>query len=110
MIATEYTVELVPIDSITPSPENDDIYGKIQHDEQMKALVDSIRRRGLEEPIIVTSDNYILSGHRRYFACRWLQLAEVPVRRKASICRSGNSEFHRLLTEYNPQRIKTVSS
>ena len=82
MIATDYTVNLVPIGSIKPSPENDDIYGAIQQDEQLDALIDSIRRRGLEEPILITADGYILSGHRRYFACCHLGFVEIQFAEK----------------------------
>lgn len=108
--ASEYHVEIVDIESIQPSPENDDIYGAIEHDEQMDALIESIRRRGLEEPIIVTADDFILSGHRRYFACQALGKSEIPIRRKTTIHRLNDDDFHRLLTEYNPQRIKRTSS
>lgn len=105
-----YAVEFVSIGSINPSPENDLVYGKVEHDEQMESLIDSIRNRGLEEPIVISSDNFIVSGHRRYFACRALGWNEVPVRRK-SFSRSGcNGEWPRILTEYNPQRVKTTSS
>jgi len=107
--ADRYTVSFVPIDTIAPSPENDDIYGAIEHDEQMESLIDSIRRRGLEEPIIVTSDGFIVSGHRRYFACCQLGLPTVPVR-VSTVSRETCDDYHRLLTEFNPQRIKTASS
>ena len=77
-----YAVEFVPIGSITPSPENDQVYGEIQHDEAMGALIDSIRRKGLDEPILLTEDRFILSGHRRYYAVGFLGWKEVPVRVK----------------------------
>ncbi|MDG1895030.1 MAG: ParB/RepB/Spo0J family partition protein [Fuerstiella sp.] len=108
--ATDYTVNMVPIGSITPSPENDVIYGAITDDAQMEILVDSIQRRGLEEPITVTADGYILSGHRRYHACQILGYEEIPIRQKLSVRREGNDEYLKLLTEYNPQRVKTVGT
>lgn len=110
MMVTDYAVEIVGVATITPSPENDDIYGTIEHDEQMVALIESIGRRGLEEPIIITVDNFILSGHRRYFACCHLNFDEVPARRKLDVVHDAEDDFHRLLTEYNPQRIKTTST
>ena len=62
----------MPIDQIKPSPENDGIYGKIdESDEAFNALLRSISERGLEEPLILTADGYILSGHRRFAACKW---------------------------------------
>ncbi len=83
-----YAVEFVDIRRIKPSPENDDIYGKITNDDQMDLLIDSIKHRGLEEPIIVSADNFIISGHRRFSALQQLNLMQtrksrlIPVRRK----------------------------
>ena len=107
-----YAVKFIPIDSITPSPENNDIYGPITHDDAMENLIDSIARKGLDEPILTTGDRerFILSGHRRYYAMRELGYKEVPVRVNHDIRREGNSEYHRELIEYNPQRVKTVGS
>lgn len=106
----DYSVEFIDIDKVKPSPENDEIYGVIGHDEQISNLIDSIKSRGLEEPIIVTSDFYILSGHRRYYACNWLRMEQIPIRRKTEITRNGNIEFKRLLIEYNPQRVKSAGT
>lgn len=110
MIKREYHVEFVLPSEIRPSPENDDIYGEVTEDSAMEMLIESIGRRGLEEPIIVSSDGFIISGHRRYFAATKLELSEIPVRRK-EISRSKNlSQWPRILTEYNPQRIKTAGT
>ena len=76
-----YEAVWVPIGSIKPSPENEDIYGEVVDNEQMDNLVGSIRNRGLGEPILVSADGFILSGHRRYHACRLLGWTHVPVRR-----------------------------
>jgi ParB-like chromosome segregation protein Spo0J len=67
-----YAVKFVPVDSITPSPENDEIYGPIEHDDSMDNLIGSMRRKGMEEPILLTTDRFILSGHRRHYAAKWL--------------------------------------
>ena len=107
----DYSVEWVAVDSIQPSPENDQIYGEIQIDESFEALVDSIKRKGLDEPILVTEDRFILSGHRRYHAVKeWLNWDEVPIRIKTGSYREGNDQYHRDLADYNPQRIKKVGS
>jgi hypothetical protein len=105
-----YLVEWLPVDEVTPSPENDDVYGEIEHDEQMDALVESISRRGLEEPILLTEDRFILSGHRRFYAVKYLNWDRVPCRVRVGIRRGGNPQYHRELAEYNPQRIKTAGS
>ena len=102
-----YAVKLVPIEQLKPSPENEEIYGTIGFDSDpaLQSTIDSIERQGLEEPIILTADYYILSGHRRFFAVRHLGWEEVPVR-FSQIRRDGSTDYHRLLTEYNPQRSK----
>ena len=105
-----YAVKFVLIDSITPSPENDEIYGPIEHDDSMDNLIDSMRRKGMEEPILLTADRFILSGHRRHYAAKHLGWKQVPVRVRPDIRRIGNLEYHRELIEYNPQRVKTVGS
>lgn len=110
MIAVDYSVEIVPISTIQPSPENDDIYGEVKRDDQMELLIESITGRGLEEPIIVSADGFIISGHRRYFACKVLRFKEIPVRKKSFTRKDRILDWPRILTEYNPQRIKQAST
>jgi hypothetical protein len=106
-----YKVQLLPITEIRPSPENSEIYGPTtyDHDPALGVLVRSIKRLGLEEPIIVTRDHYVLSGHRRLFAVLELGWKKVPVR-FANVTRANETDYHRLLSEYNPQRIKSVAA
>jgi len=110
-ILDRYRVELVLVNQIRPSPENDEIYGVIGFDTDpaLPALLDSIKRLGLEEPIICTADNYILSGHRRFAAIRKLGWNSVPVR-FSQIRRAESTDYHRLLAQYNPQRVKSVAA
>ncbi|SRR6266540_39782 len=106
-----YAVELVPLRQIKPSPENEEIYGPINFDTdtELQGIVDSIKRLGLEEPLILTADNYILSGHRRFVAVQHLGWVQVPVR-FAKVRRSKSTDYHRLLAQYNPQRVKSVAA
>jgi hypothetical protein len=112
-----YRVVWLPATEIKPSPENDEIYGQIQDDGQMDALVESIKKRGLEEPILLTADHYILSGHRRFYAVTtympsWFRHGGnlIPCRIRSDIRREGNPHYHQELAEYNPQRVKTAGS
>ena len=52
-----YEVKLVPIGRIKPSPENEEIYGAINFDTDpaLQSMIDSIKRLGLEEPLILTA-------------------------------------------------------
>ena len=57
---------------------------KVQDNEEMKHLAESIKMHGVVSPIIVrplenTTDEYeIISGHRRVMACRKAGITEVP--------------------------------
>src|SRR5574344_1243641 len=57
---------------------------KVKDDEEMKALVDSIRENGILSPLIVrpienTTDEYeVISGHRRLHAAEKVGIREVP--------------------------------
>ena len=104
-----YKVVSVAIDRILPSPENVDLYGNDPDDSQFDALVESIRKRGLAEPLLLSKDFFVASGHRRLAACQQLGWKGVPCRFLKEK-RAGADDWHRTLTEFNPQRIKSVSA
>ena len=102
-------VRILPIGRIKASPENAKVYGVVDpSDPEVRALADSIAERGIQEPLVITEDHYVLSGHRRLTAAWLADLREVPVRvypaRRADL---GADEFLRLLVTHNRQRIKT---
>jgi hypothetical protein len=68
------------------------------------ALARSIGEFGVKEPLVITRDGYILSGHRRYVAAQMAGLEMVPVR--VEPITRGDPEFMVLLREYNRQRVK----
>ena len=104
---TEHDRFLLSITKIKPSPENDKLYKPVDlNDSQTTTLADSIREFGVKEPIVITVDGFILSGHRRYAAAKLAGLQQVPVRYE-NISRS-DPQFVRLLREYNRQRDKTL--
>ncbi len=98
------------VSDIRPAPENDQVYRPIElEDPEILALAQSIRKNGLIEPIVISEDGYIISGHRRWNACLLLsftgeQLNEfgqnIPVRVQCGVKR-GDPEFLRLLREAN---------
>jgi hypothetical protein len=98
------------IEAITPAPENDDVYSAIAWDDpDIHELARSIKEHGLQEPILISRDGYIISGHRRRVAARIAGLKEVPVR-VHEVSRAENpKEFLKLLVEMNTQRIKSTS-
>ncbi len=95
----------IELTRIRPSPENDELYGPVLSDDpDVIALAKSIRQHGLKEPIVLTRDCYILSGHRRFAACKAAGLTRVPCRVE-DLPRSA-PEFLTLLREFNRQRVK----
>src|SRR5947207_1173652 len=98
------------IDDITPSPENDKLYRPVDPDDrEIIALAESIGTHGLQEPIVVTVDGYILSGHRRHAAAKLAGLGTVPCVMRRDVSRRADPDaFLTLLREHNRQRIKTL--
>lgn len=95
--------------AIEPAWLNDQLYDPVDETEpSFLALVESVREHGILEPIVVSSDGYILSGHRRHAAANYLRLARVQVRIRHDVSYSRDQdEFLRLLASYNRQRVKT---
>jgi hypothetical protein len=96
----------LPVDEIRPSPENELIYRPVSaRDPEIQELARSIREHGLKEPLVVTRDGYILSGHRRHAACRLAGIREIPCRVE-NITRN-DPNFETTLCDYNLQRVKS---
>lgn len=102
-------ISVVSLDSITPSPENDTLYRPVDPaDQEIRALAESIRRHGLKEPIVITLDGFILSGHRRHCACKLAGLTEIPVRVEPIRRLDDIEAFIVQLREHNRQRDKSL--
>jgi hypothetical protein len=99
------------LNEIKPSPENDDIYGPISWDDpSIHELARDIKEHGLNEPILISQDGYIISGHRRRVAATLAGLKQVPVT-VHPISRAKDPEgFMKLLVAMNSQRIKSTST
>lgn len=100
---------LWPIGEVRPSPENDEIYHPIDREApDMKDLARSVHADGVIEPIVVTPEGEILSGHRRYAAACMAGLLQVPVRIDHTVTYANREQFVRRLREYNRQRVKSL--
>ena len=72
-------VEHVPLSSLRPNPEQP---RKEFREEALQELAQSIRRKGIIQPVLVekTGDSYlIIAGERRYRAAQIAGLNEIPV-------------------------------
>ncbi len=98
----------IPLSRIKPSPENDGVYRPFDATSaETRALIQSIKTNGIKEPLVLTRDFYILSGHRRYGAAKAARLKVAPCRFEEIL--SSDAEFIPLLREFNRQRSKTLS-
>jgi hypothetical protein len=99
-----------PINSIRPAPENDVVYNAISRDDPgIRELARSIKARGVQEPLTISSDGFIISGHRRRIAAQMAGLTRVPVRIHTISRATNHDEFLKLLVEMNSQRVKTTA-
>lgn len=100
--------ELVDINSIQPSPENDLLYSIDPDSPDIQRLADDIAKKGVLEAIVVSLDGFIISGHRRYTAAKKAGLTEIPVRYENIRRTDDLNEFTDLLASWNrDQREKT---
>ncbi len=97
----------IDIDLIHPAKVNDKIYRPVDPtDSSVQSLARSIRDNGQLEPIVLTDDNVILSGHRRRVGCHLAGVRMVKVRRFP--IQSTDENFESVLVEFNEQRTKSA--
>ena len=78
-----WDVSQIPTFAVLLTADNDFIYEQFSPENEDDAvLIESIREHGIKEPLVVSADGFLLSGHRRLEAARYLCLSEVPVRRE----------------------------
>lgn len=99
----------ISVEDIRPSPENDRLYRPVDPtDPAIVTLSESIAEHGVLEPLVITSDGFIISGHRRHAAAKLAGLLCVPCRVE-SIRRADDLDaFTKLLREHNRQRVKSL--
>lgn len=101
-------VVMVRLCDIRPAPENDKLYRPVDpSDPAIIAMAESIRVK-LREPLVLSLDRYILSGHRRFAACKLLGWEHVPCRYEPITRANDIDAFIVLLREYNRQRVKSL--
>ncbi|MBP3953998.1 ParB N-terminal domain-containing protein [Gemmata sp. G18] len=106
-VRTAAAIEEVALDSLIPAPINDVVYSTVDPtDPDIRALAKKICQQGLLEPIVITLDDVILSGHRRRVACQLARLKTVKVRRQSIL--STDPGFLDLLVNFNEQRAKSI--
>jgi N6-adenosine-specific RNA methylase IME4/ParB-like chromosome segregation protein Spo0J len=89
------------IGELTPHPKNFEIYGQESVTDDLLA---SVKSKGVMVPLTITSENVIISGHRRYEAAKMAGLEIVPV--GIATFESELDELEAII-EFNRQREKT---
>ena len=99
------------VNDIFLGAENDllyDRFGIANADD--RELTISIRDNGIQEPLVVSQDHVLLSGHRRFAAAKFIGLATVPVRVMAVVFNQlDTAERLAVLRRFNQQREKSPS-
>lgn len=68
------------IEDLTPHPQMN-IVPRMSKSE-LEGLVEDIRESGIQDPILITTDNHIIDGHNRFEAAKQLELKKVPVEKR----------------------------
>ena len=99
----EPKIVTVAIADIKPAVINDVVYGAIHpDDERLNDLLRSLPSEGQLEPIVLTLDNVILSGHRRRAAA--LVLGWETLKARYYPITSLDPQFEKILVAFNAQR------
>jgi len=98
-----------PRSQIKVAKDNDLIYSSFALANQDDAeLLQSIMAQGIVEPLVVSTDGFLLSGHRRFAAAKLLRLETVPVRFHEVVFESlAREDRLKLLAVFNRQRDKS---
>ena len=82
-----------------------EINSKIYSDGAVGDLINSIKEMGLLQPLVITPDNIIISGHRRYKACKLLGWEQV----ECEIKDIPEDELDIHIVSYNTHRVKKAT-
>lgn len=69
-------MQQININELKPHPRNNEFFDDMT-DEKWKEFIDSIKTRGVIEPIVITHDKIIVSGHQRVRACKELGIKTI---------------------------------
>jgi ParB/RepB/Spo0J family partition protein len=94
------SVELRKVAELRPHPDQVRVYG----DEPDEGLIESVKKDGVHQPLLITKDDIIVSGFRRWSAAKKAGRPDVPVIIFAS---SDPLDVREAFIDCNRQREKT---
>jgi hypothetical protein len=108
---TRKPAQVVYVDARTliPSPENATLYrNRTTKDADFRRLLESVRKEGVQTPLLVSRDGYVISGHQRLAAAIKTRRFDVPVI-YLNVRRGDRTtdEWLAILREHNTGREKT---
>lgn len=86
-------------------PVNHEYFGEFKTQDYMVNLRESILKHGILEPIIITKDNTIISGHSRHMCSMIIGMKTVPVRVIES--KLTNKKLMELMVKINVDSMMT---
>ena len=72
-------METIEVNKLIPHARNNEFFDDI-HGDNWKEFLESVKTSGVIEPIVITQDKVIVSGHQRVRACEELDIEAVPYR------------------------------
>ena len=69
-------MQQININELKPHPRNNEFFDDMSG-EKWKEFIESIKTRGVIEPIVITPDKVVVSGHQRVRACKELGIKTV---------------------------------
>jgi hypothetical protein len=105
-ISKKSDVSNFPISGIRVATENNLLYDNFGiGNADDRDLTVSIQANGIQEPLTLSTDKVLLSGHRRFAAAKFLGLETVPVRiTEVLFCSFSQTERLETLRRFNKQR------
>jgi hypothetical protein len=80
------------------------LHAQIYNDKHDDELLNSIKTQGILTPLLITKEDVIISGNRRYKAAQELKLDELPVTVSEL---TDDLDIREAIIESNKQRVKT---
>ena len=100
-------MQQINIDELKPHPRNNEFFSDMTG-EKWNEFLDSIKTRGIIEPIVITSEKVIVSGHQRVRACKKLGIRSVMC--DVHTYNNDDESIFINTTLYNASRIKDIPS
>lgn len=102
-------IRRIKLADLLPAPENEHLYRRVDpSDPEIIELAKSIKKYGVKEPLVISKDRYILSGHRRHCAAGIAGRKTVPCLVENITRSKSPDKFLTLLREHNRQRDKAL--